>query len=178
MNEIWKDIPGYEGYYQVSNLGNFRSLNRIINYRRGLKRLYPGKNLLLEPTKDNYRRIVLMKENRKVRYMAHRIVAITFIPNPNNLPYINHKDGCKSNNNVENLEWCTASENSRHAIRTGLQKPELNIPSNSKSIKCVETGIIYSTIHKAAKAIGVNVTSISRAAKRTGTCKGYHFQFI
>lgn len=178
MNEIWKDIPGYEGYYQVSNLGNFKSLDRVINYRKGLTRLYPGKSLLLEPTKDNYRRIVLMREGIKTRYMAHRLVALTFIPNPDNLPYINHKNGCKSNNAVENLEWCTASENSRHAIRTGLQKPELNIPSNSKAVICLETGVIYPTVHKAAKAIGVYVTSISRAIKKNRACKGYHFQFI
>lgn len=178
MKEVWKDIPEYEGYYQVSNLGNFRSLDRVINYRNGLTRLYPGKSLLLEPTKDNYRRIVLMKGGIKVRYMAHRLVAITFIPNPDNLPYINHIDGCKSNNVVDNLEWCTASENIQHAIRTGLQKPYLNIPSNSKPVKCLETGIIYPTVHKAAKAIGVYVTSISRAIKRDGMCKGYHFQFV
>lgn len=64
-NEIWKDIPGYEGYYQVSNYGNFRSLNRIIKYKNNGLRIYPGKTLLVEPTKDNYRRIVLMKEGVK-----------------------------------------------------------------------------------------------------------------
>lgn len=178
MLEIWKDIPGYEGYYQVSNLGNFKSLDRIINYKHGLKRLYPGKSLLLEPTKDNYRRIVLMKNHIKVRYMAHRLVALSFISNPNNLPIINHKDGCKWNNNVDNLEWCTYSENSQHATKTGLQKPELNIPSNSKAVKCLDTGECFATTNKAAKAINVNLTSLSRAIKKGRPCKGFHFIHI
>lgn len=143
MNEIWKDVVGYEGYYQVSNLGNFRSLDRIIKYKKDGLRLYPGKSLLLEPTKDNYRRIVLMKEGIKARYMAHRLVAQAFIPNPNNKPCINHIDGCKYNNIVSNLEWCTASENCQHAINTGLHNPQCNIPSNSKAVRCIETGEIF-----------------------------------
>ena len=81
MEEIWKDIPSYEGYYQVSTLGNFRSLPRQIKYKNNGTRNYPSKSLKTETTKDNYQRIVLMKDGVKNRYMCHRLVAITFIPN-------------------------------------------------------------------------------------------------
>ena len=95
--EIWKDITGYEGYFQVSNLGNFRSLDRRIKYKNSGTRLYPGKPLLKETTLDGYQRIVLMKEAIKRRFMCHRLVAQEFIPNPENKPFINHT---KNNGNA------------------------------------------------------------------------------
>lgn len=116
INEVWKEIPGYEGYFEVSTLGNFRSKDRIIKYKKNGTRKYPGKNLKVELMQDGYSRIVLMKEAIKRRYMCHRLVAETFIPNPNNLPQVNHKDGNRSNNCIENLEWCTQSENEQHAV--------------------------------------------------------------
>jgi hypothetical protein len=149
MEEIWKDIPSYEGYYQVSNLGNFKSLPRIIKYKSNGLRNYPSKLLLKETTKDNYQRIVLMKENIKNRYMVHRLVAITFIQNPEEKSFINHIDGNKSNNVVSNLEWCTASENMIHADLTGLRDMSKHHPSNSRKIKCIETGEIFISCLKA-----------------------------
>ena len=80
-----------------------------------------NKNLLTETTKDNYQRITLMKEGVKMRYQAHRLVALAFIPNPENKPFINHIDGNKSNNKASNLEWCTAKENTKHAEIMGLR---------------------------------------------------------
>jgi hypothetical protein len=110
MSEIWKDIEGFEGLYQISNLGNVKSLN----YRRS------GKENLLSPTKcgRDYFRVKLGANNE--RYM-HRLVAKHFIPNPENKPEVNHIDGDKSNNCVLNLEWCTPSENKQHAYDTGLK---------------------------------------------------------
>lgn len=102
MIEIWKDILGYEGLYQVSNLGNVRSLN----YRRS------GKLKLLKQGTDNgYKRVELSKNGKKKKYWVHRLVAISFISNPNNYKEVNHKDEDKSNNNVNNLEWCTREYN-------------------------------------------------------------------
>jgi hypothetical protein len=111
--EIWKDIQGYEGIYQISNLGRIKSLHR--DYTNGR---------ILNPAKNNrgYLRLGL-SGNGKVRYdSVHRLVAETFIPNPKNLPEVNHIDGNKLNNRVENLEWVTKGENQAHAYKTGLRK--------------------------------------------------------
>lgn len=181
MEEIWKDIPSYEGYYQVSNIGNFRSLPRIVKYKSTGTRNYPGKPLLTETAKDNYQRIVLMKDGKKIRYQAHKLVALAFIPNPENKPFINHIDGNKSNNKVENLEWCTASENMVHADKTGLRDMSKHHPSNSKKIKCIETGEIFISYLRAVKWLGKTATSISslvRGTKVYGKAFGYHWEFI
>lgn len=181
MEEIWKDIPDYEGYYQVSNLGNFRSLPRIVKYKSNGTRRYPGKSLLTETAKDGYQRIVLMKDGIRIRYQAHRLVALTFISNPENKPFINHIDGNKSNNVISNLEWCTASENVRHADLTGLRNMSDHHPSNSKKIKCIETGEIFISYNKAVQWLGKTSTSIGslvRGTKRCGKAFGYHWEFI
>ena len=176
-NEIWKDIPGYEGYYQVSNYGNFRSLNRIIKYKNNGLRIYPGKTLLVEPTKDNYRRIVLMKEGVKIRYMCHRLVALAFIPNPENKPNINHIDGNKSNNVVSNLEWCTPSENSLHAFRIGLNKKHY-INSTNIRLKCLENNTNYISIKQASKELHIDYNYLHKCVHSNKKCKGFHFIII
>lgn len=107
MTEIWKDIPGYEGLYQASNCGNIRSLNwRNMNIVR---------NLYLKPHNKGYLQVELAKNGKKKMITVHRLVALTFIPNPDNLPVINHKDENKMNNGVENLEWCTVSYNTSYS---------------------------------------------------------------
>ena len=107
MVEVWKDIPGYEGLYQVSTFGNVRSLNwRNMNVVR---------DLYLKPHNKGYLQVELSKNGRKKMITVHRLVAMTFIPNPNELPTVNHKDENKHNNNVENLEWCTTSYNTSYS---------------------------------------------------------------
>lgn len=109
MEEIWRDIPGYEGKYQVSNTGEVKSLN----YRGS------GKTKLLKQHCDSkgYKHVSLYKNGKKKVYSVHRLVAMTFIPNPNNLPIINHKDENPSNNNVNNLEGCTYEYNLNYGTR-------------------------------------------------------------
>lgn len=106
MIEVWKDVPGYEGY-QVSNQGNVRSLR------------YRGKNCihLLSPGTDKkgYKRVVLSKNKKQTTFQIHRLVATAFIPNPQNLPQVNHKDKNTGNNRVDNLEWCSVKYNIDHA---------------------------------------------------------------
>ena len=181
MEEIWKDIPQYEGYYQVSNYGNFRSIDRIVKYKNFGTRKYPGKYLLTETAKDGYKRIVLMKDGIKKRYQAHRLVALTFIPNPDNKSIINHIDGNKGNNIVSNLEWCTASENMIHADNTGLRDMSKHHPSNAKKIKCLETNEIFVSYYRAVKWLGKTSNSISALVRGTRNCGkafGYHWKFI
>lgn len=112
MNEeIWKDVVGYEGLYLISSNGNVKSISR-----RGAT----GK--ILKLNKRRYARVVLTKSCIQHTLSVHRIVATAFITNPSNKPQVNHKDGNKLNNSVSNLEWSTPSENTIHALRTGLQK--------------------------------------------------------
>lgn len=106
MKEIWKDIAGYEGLYQVSNFGNVMSLN----YRR------MGYSKLLTPKCNNSGRlwVELANNGKTAPLQIHRLVAVAFIPNPNNLPQVNHKDENPKNNKVDNLEWCTGEYNIRY----------------------------------------------------------------
>lgn len=105
--EIWKDIPNYEGLYQISNLGNVKSLYRITNNNH----IIHEKILKPQDNNNGYLVVNLYKNNKMKAKLIHRLVAKTFIDNPNNYNYINHIDKNKSNNTVNNLEWCTQSYN-------------------------------------------------------------------
>lgn len=123
MEEIWKDIKNYETYYQVSNLGNVRSLDRHI-LRKGDKKKRLIRGCLMTPvlTTDGYLSVKLTRDNHAVSYRIHRLVAEAFIPNTYDLPEVNHIDMCKSNNRVDNLEWCTHIDNVRHSAAHGKYK--------------------------------------------------------
>ena len=110
MEEIWCDISDYKGLYQVSTLGRVRSLDRII-YDQGRHWFQNGKILKASFQKSGYLFVTLSKEGKTKQYRVHRLVAQAFIPNPNGLPQVNHKDEDVTNNKVENLEWCTAKYN-------------------------------------------------------------------
>lgn len=118
MKEIWKPIAGYEGLYEVSNLGNVASLN----YQNTGKR----KVLALKHHSSGYVTVTLCNRGVHKNKSIHTLVARTFIDNPKNLPQVNHIDGDKTNNTVENLEWVTAKENMRHAVQNGLRDPHNN----------------------------------------------------
>ena len=113
--EIYKDIDGYNGVYQVSNYGNVKTNNY---YNR-------GETHILTPAIDRwgYARVTLSKNKSKRKYSVHRLVAMAFIPNPNNLPQINHINENKQDNRVENLEWCDAMYNNNYGTKTKKNKP-------------------------------------------------------
>lgn len=115
--EIWKDIKGYENLYQISNIGRVKSLNKIVTCKNGKKFKVKGKILKLTNHKRGYKTIMLHKDGKVKLWLVHRLVGLTFIPNPNNYPQINHKDENKINNCVENLEWCTNSYNAHYGTR-------------------------------------------------------------
>lgn len=121
MKEEWKDIIGYEGYYQVSNLGRVRSKDRIVTHSNGSKVLYRSKILAAPADHWGYNAVSLCKYDIKRKTCKiHRLVATMYISNPNKYLEVNHKDGNKSNNKVTNLEWVTGKENKAHAIKNKL----------------------------------------------------------
>ena len=122
MEEIWRDVKGYEGLYQVSNLGRVKSLERFIKTRKnknGMNGYIHKQESIRIPTKDykGYLRLSLCKEGKLKLFRIHRLVAEAFIPNPNNLPQVNHKDENKENNCISNLEWCTNEYNHNYGTR-------------------------------------------------------------
>ena len=116
MEEVWKAIPGYEGYYEASSLGNIRGVDRVVNCIWG--KCYPIKSKLKATytDKDGYLHVCLSKEHKTCVPSIHRLVAMAFIENPENKPCIDHIDGDKKNNRVENLRWCTVKENNNNPI--------------------------------------------------------------
>jgi hypothetical protein len=117
MNEIWKDVSGYEGLYQVSNLGNVKSLDRMEKLKNGAIRKRQGRYLSLKVDKYGYLIAVLTKNARHKDFKVHRLVAAAFIGNPNDYDQVNHKDENKKNNVVTNLEWCNAKYNTNYGTR-------------------------------------------------------------
>lgn len=118
--EEWRDVVGYEDLYAVSNMGVVKSKDRRVFNKLGFD--YTRKGRLNKQTISNgYYVSRLRSEGISLSVKTHRIIAMAFIPNPENKPYVNHIDGNKLNNSISNLEWCTASENIRHAFRLGLQ---------------------------------------------------------
>jgi hypothetical protein len=141
--EIWLDIKGWEGMYQVSNKGRIKSLPRRIYGGRGVgqSRVNPEMIRRILKLPSGYISVTFGLNQKQFTNTAHRVVALTFIPNPENKRYVNHKDGIKHHNYVENLEWATPSENAKHAFDTGLSTQILKINEatgrdhhNSKSV--------------------------------------------
>lgn len=147
MIEIFEDIAGYEGLYQVSNWGTVKSL--------GNGNSNNSKEKILKPTKDKkgYLTVDLYKDGKRKIYKVHRLVAQTFIENPNNLPQVNHKDENKKNNAASNLEWCDAKYN----INYGTRNEKI-----SKQLMCLETGKIYPSTREVQKQLGFAHSNISK----------------
>ena len=182
--KIWKDIKGYEGYYQVSNTGFIRSVDRWITYKNGSKHFLKGEPLKGRPDRDGYLIIGLAKEGKQRYIGIHRLVAEAFIPNPNNLPQVNHKDENKTNNSVWNLEWCTSKYNVNYGTgnsrrsKTHKGRPGKRGKDNPKSkpIRCIETEQPFPSITDAKKWLGKG--DIGYALRTGGTAGGYHWEYI
>lgn len=178
--EVYKEIDGFK-LYLVSNYGNILSNN---NYKRSGPRI-------LKPIvqADGYLHFTLCKNKKKYQMPAHRIVAQTFISNPNDKPYINHINGNKMDNRVENLEWVTSSENTQHAFKIGLMKsPKYylgkkgELHPNSKKLRVTDykgeiVGIYYGSA-EAARELNISQASVSRYCLGYRQHEKYKFSYI
>ena len=165
MNEIWKDIDEFEGLYQVSNLGNVKSLN----YR------HTGKERILKPLTDKYGYlfVTIYKNGKLKNYKIHRLVAKAFIPNPDGKPEVNHKDENKINNCVDNLEWMTSKENINYGTRNErISKLVLQFTKNGEFVK------EWLSMHQIERELGFANSSISECCnEKRKTAYGYIWKF-
>lgn len=161
-----KDIKGFENRYAITDEG------KVWSYLR-------NKFLSLAKHRDGYLKVGLYDKNGKYfTKFVHRLVAEAFIPNPNNLPQINHKDETRTNNCVENLEWCDSKYNANYGNHNSkISKSKINHPSRSKKVICVETQLIYPSTMEAERQ--TKITHIrdvcNQKAKLAG---GYHWKYI
>lgn len=174
MKEIWKDITGYEGHYQVSNLGSVRSMNKIAKGKNNSSKFFKGR--ILQPSlSEGYLSVGLCKNGKQSTIRVHRLVAKTFIPNPENKRTVNHIDENKLNNNVENLEWATDKENCNHGSRTikssvNRYKPVKQLSLSGNLIK------VHRGIKLASEDTGISQKRIVDVLKgRTKQTGGYRW---
>lgn len=175
MKEIWKDIHDYEGLYQASSLGRIRSVDRYVTQKgrgKAFTGLRKGKIIKQRLQNSGYFVVWLSKQGKVRALTVHRIIATTFIDNPENMGDVNHKDGDRKNNCVSNLEWCTRSQNIKHSYE------KLNHKINGKPVRCIELGSAYSSAAEASRQMGINASGISNAASgRTKTSGGYKWEW-
>jgi hypothetical protein len=180
MKEIWKDIKGYEGLYQISNLGNVLSLK----YKNGNVKKLKKPHLC----KEGYYVVNLIKNYHNKVYRVHRLIAEYFIPNPENKPQVDHINAIRTDNRIENLRWVTNYENSRNPItyekikKNGREKLELARQACRKKVICVETGEVFNSRIEAALKYSKNEKENSSALTKPLKNKdrrafGYHWRY-
>jgi hypothetical protein len=186
--EEWRDIKGYEGEYQISNIGRYRSLDRVIEYSNGNLVKYKGKILSPFTKKNGYLQATLNRKSENKKFYIHRLVAIAFIPNddPINKRTINHIDENKQNNDVSNLEWATYSQNLRHNDLHLRKKLNTDFVEMGKKRKIpiiatnVETGetIYFKGAIDAEREMGFSHQHVSKVCKgKLKSHKGYIFRY-
>lgn len=184
MSEVWKDVPGYEGMYQASSLGNVRSVTRKVNSKGGCPAIKKGKVLKQTLKKKGYLCVNLSSHGKSKAIEVQRVIALTFIPNPTNLPCVNHIDENPQNNNVSNLEWCTYKYNNEYGSR---KEKDHESRINGKCSKPVEQYNLsgekiaeYPSIAEVKRQLGYDPGKISACAlnkPHRGTAYGYVWKF-
>lgn len=176
-DEIWKHVVDFEGFYEVSNYGNVRSVDSIRMYG-DKKKKFKGKLLKQYSNKNGYKVVTLCVNKRYKKPLVHRLVAEAFLKNGENKKSVNHIDGVPSNNKVNNLEWCTALENNLHALETGLKKASIR----ENKVKIIEDYRKGMTIKGISKKYGCCKNALSKLFQDEGvelrrggyTAKRYH----
>ena len=183
--EIWKDIKGYEGKYQVSNLGRIKSLERDVFFPNGTVNRHIEEKILVQNIgKLGYAYVNLYLNGKAKTIKTHRLVAMAFLPNPENKPMVNHKDEVKTNNVVDNLEWCDAQYNALYGTRIQRQKQTYKDNyknGKNKAVKkvfCVELNKTFDCITSAQEQLGIWRSVIAKVCKgKQKTAGGFHWKF-
>ena len=180
--EIWKDVPGYDGLYQISSFGRVKRLNGTVN------NFHEDRILKTKYKKHGYAFVCLCKNGKLKYFHVHRLVGIAFIPNPENKPQINHKNGIKTDCNIKNLEWCTASENGLHSYRILNRKHIAKKGLETKASKQVmqmnfegTSVYVWQSCSDASRYYGVSCTTIQKCCRGgygTKSSIGYRWKFI
>ena len=182
MEEIWKDIPDYEGIYQASNFGRVKRLARTLYKNNGwsehAKFSLDERIKDIQTQKQGYSQVVLYKNGIGRTFRLNTLIARMFISAVEGKPYVNHIDGNNKNNRVDNLEWCTASENAKHAYKIGLAKHQTR-----KVAQIDENGTIictFDSIKEASKTLKISKGNICSVCKGTRKCKagGYYWRYV
>lgn len=176
--EEWRDIPDYEGLYQISNLGRVRSLERFRQNHSKIQ-LTPEKIKATRRDSQGYLLLDLYKNNKQKTIRVHQLVAIVFIENSENKKTVNHIDGNKSNNNANNLEWASHKEQNIHFYKNGL-KSKSNIDKSvkamnsksSKRVKCLNNQKEYESASEAARTIGISPSLLTRCCRKKSKSAG------
>lgn len=174
MSEIYKPIVGYEGLYEISNMGNVRTaLGKTTESIRHGKRIWKQRVLKARPLKkDGHLRVQLYKDKKGKDFLVHRLVAQAFIKNPNNYPCINHKDSNPQNNNVNNLEWCTYAYNNEYSFQHKEKKNNIFVTLTHK-----ESGeeIEFNSMSKASQFLSHSIGWISNGIKKGHKLHDEHY---
>lgn len=187
QEEIWKDVVGYEGLYEVSNLGRVRSLDRVVAHHTAGTAVRRGKMMSLS-FDGNYLNVSFSRDGKTVTRRVHRVVAEAFIPNPNNYSDVDHIDCNKLNNHIDNLRWCTSADNTRYARENVLinVRPYSEWPEEHRERSAAANrrpvirsdGKWYKSTTDAAKDLGVSRGSVSHVLRGLNeTCQGYSFTY-
>lgn len=180
VGEEWRPVKGWETIYHVSNLGRVKRLAHVDKYVRSdtgkTVDRYVADLIMKLQDHDGYDEVGLIYMNKTEYIMVHRLVAQAFVPNPDNLPQVNHIDGNKRNNKLSNLEWCTGQENIDHAVKTGLRHNPKGINRSPHIIKCLETGETFKSAKEASLKLNIPYSYIQDRIKDGLPCHGLHFE--
>lgn len=168
--EEWRNIPGYEGYYEVSNKGNVRSVDRTVVKSNGAVSLVHGKPTAIARSGSPYLSVTLYKDNKQSTKTVHKLVAQAFIINPEGLPEVDHIDNNPKNNCVENLRWVSAKENTAHRVASRSS-------CKAKEVYCIDTGETFPSLAAAGRSVQAGTQQVIDSINSGSCCKGKVFVY-